>query len=545
MQHHHLLIFIFSWMAWIVSGCAANSDSKTMNTNSGGNVNVGGVQDIGVFRQIIEAGEIPGPNTLDANGFFSEHHLELSVQNCGENLCLFGMLGRGISLLSNDFMNVLQVGFTTSVNSLDYERPPTDFIAVIDVSGSMYSDSKLEYVRQGLHMMIDSLMPEDRMALIAYSDRAQERLPLTFANNTENRSVMHSMINGLVAGGNTNIYDALTLGFDIARISNQEGRYARVVFLSDGQPTAGITSTESIVTLALECATKTSQLTSIGVGYDVNFELMRSLAMAGGNFYFIDNNAALVDIFVEEVKSFAFPIAENVRLRVSATHDFILGDSVGFENFVSSESEGEVFFPAVYMATRTSSQVEDPNARRGGGSTMFVRFIPQAASSFSLSGMMLTLTYTDPETSETVGPQRLIVSDMSDDGYLPHDEYFSQEPMYKAFAMLNIYLSLKEVCSKAIQYDFYNANQLLAKTITHAQSVNEVLGGDADIEADIVLMQKLQQNMSRYEEGSMCGYASNCMEDDRTYGCSVGGSASASWLCFIAFVLGLFVIRRR
>ncbi len=67
--------------------------------------------------------------------------------------------------------------------------------------------------------------------------------------------------------------------------------------------------------------------------------------MAGGNFYFVDQSAALMDIFVEEVKSFAFPIAENVHLSVSATSDFVLGDSVGFENFVSSASDGEVFFP--------------------------------------------------------------------------------------------------------------------------------------------------------------------------------------------------------
>lgn len=542
----HRFLLVLSLAAWLFSGCAADSSSKSSTGgNNGGNVNVGGVQDIGVFRQIIESGGIPGPDMLDANGFFSEHHLDIPAEDCGENLCLFGMLGRGVSLLSDDFMNVLQVGFKTFVNPLDYERPPTDFVAVIDVSGSMYSDAKLEYVRQGLHMMIDTLEPGDRMALVAYSDRAQERLPLTFADSSENRSTMHSIVNGLVAGGSTNIYDALTLGFDIARLSMQEGRYARVVFLSDGQPTAGITDAESIVSLARECATKTSQLTSIGVGYDVNFDLMRELAMAGGNFYFIDESAALVDIFVEEVKSFAFPIAENVHLSVSATDDFILGDSVGFESFVSSASGGEAVFPALYMATRTSSQVEDPNARRGGGSAMFVRFVPTPSSTFSLSGMLLTMTYTDPETGETVGPQRLMVSDMGEDGMLPENEYFSHEPMRKAFAMLNIYLALREVCTKAVQYDFGNASQLLAKTIDYARLLNDVLGGsDDDIAADIELMEKLQRNLGG---GYNCGYEGGCMvEDEVVYtGCNASGSSSVSWMWMGAFLLGLFVIRCR
>ena len=39
----------------------------------GGGVSFGGAQDIGEFRGILERGEIPGPDTLDANGFFNEH----------------------------------------------------------------------------------------------------------------------------------------------------------------------------------------------------------------------------------------------------------------------------------------------------------------------------------------------------------------------------------------------------------------------------------------------------------------------------------------
>ena len=539
--------------AFFFAGCAADDGAKSTtmnnaNNTNNGNINVGGVQDIGVFRDIVESGAVPGPDTLDANGFFSEHYIEYQTEDCGENVCLFGMLGRGVSVLTQDYMNILQVGMKAHVNPLDYERPPTDFIAVIDVSGSMYSDNKLEYVRQGLHMMIDTLEANDRLALVTYSDLAHEVQPLMYVDSTENRQTMHANVNRLVAGGSTNIYEALWLGFDLAALSATEGRYARVVFLSDGQPTAGITDPASIIAFAREHATKTSQLTSIGVGSDVNYDLMRELAMAGGNFYFIENSMALPDIFVEEVDYFAFPIAEDVRFSLSSGADFYIGDSVGFENFSSSAAGGEANFPAIYLASRTSENIEDPNSRRGGGSAMFVRIVPQA-NTFSLCGILLTMTYTDPETGETVGPQRVVISDLSDGGMMPEGDFYSADPMRKSFAMLNIFLGLKEVCQRASYYDFGSAHELLVQTLDYAYGVNAGLADD-DLAADIELMEKLKYNLEANGYYDYCGNGECYYYGDDVVmtpmGCSSSGRAPAQGvLWMLAALAGLAFLRRR
>lgn len=553
MKNYLIILLMVLSAVTIFNGCAADDGAKSTSVNNGnntnnGNVNIGGVQDIGVFRDIVNAGGIPGPDTLDANGFFSEHYIEYQTEDCGEDICLFGMLGRGVSVLSSDYMNVLQVGMKSQVNPQDYERPPTDFIAVIDVSGSMYSDNKLEYVRQGLHMMIDSLEPTDRLALVAYSDLAREAQELIYVDSAENRQIMHANVNRLVAGGSTNIYEALWLGFDIAAMSAAEGRYARVVFLSDGQPTAGITDPNSIIAFAREKATKTSQLTSIGVGTDVNYELMKELAMAGGNFYFIENSMALPDIFVEEVDYFSFPIAEDVHFTLSSGPDFYIGDTVGFENFTSSSAGGEATFPAIYLASRTSENIEDPNSRRGGGSAMFVRIVPQA-NTMSLSGILLTMSYTDPQTGETVGPQRVVVSDLSDGGMMPEGDFYSAASMRKSYAMLNIFLGLKEVCQRSSYYDFAMARELLISTIDYAYAVNAELADD-DLTADIQLMETLLVNIESNGYYDYCGngecyyYGDDVMMSP--LGCTTSGSApGTAALWFLAALAGFLFIRRR
>ncbi len=532
----------------LFSACAADSGTKSANTqNNGyntGNINVGGVQDIGVFRDIVNSGGIPGPDTLDPNGFFSEHYMEYPFEDCGEDICLFGMLGRGLSVLSSDYMNILQVGMQTTVNPLDYERPPTDFIAVIDVSGSMYGE-KMEFVRQGLHMMVDTLNPDDRMALITYSSQASEIQPLLYAATSEDRQTMHANINRLWAGGGTNIYDGLLMGFELAEESRQEERYARIVFLSDGQPTSGITDHHLILAMARERASKTSQLTSIGVGRDVNFPLMRDLAMAGGNFYFIENVMALTDIFVEEVNFFSFPVAENVRFSLTSGSGFHIGDSVGFENFAGSELGGEAHFPALYLASRTSSNSENPSTRRGGGSAMFVRIVPKHAG-LDLDGIVLTMSYDDPVTGETIGPQRLTVSDLSDGGVLPTTDFYSETVMKKSFTMLNLYLGLKEVCQRASYSNFEGARDLLQTTIDYAYNMNASME-DADISADIVLMEKLLRNIND-NYYYYCDYGECHYHDDVWMGpgCSTSGRGSGGGTFpLFAILLGLGLIRFR
>ena len=74
---------VLSLAACGAGGAADSGDPGT----PGGNVGFGGAQDIGEFRGILERGEIPGPNTLDANGFFNEHFVEPPNITCGGPLC--------------------------------------------------------------------------------------------------------------------------------------------------------------------------------------------------------------------------------------------------------------------------------------------------------------------------------------------------------------------------------------------------------------------------------------------------------------------------
>ncbi|MBU1221782.1 VWA domain-containing protein [Myxococcota bacterium] len=545
---------ILSFLILIFSSCSAGDDSSdsnnsfnNMNNNNntnGGNVNIGGVQDIGLFRDIIDNGGVPAPSTFSDNGFFSEHYIEYPFENCGENICMNGMLGRDISVISNDYMNVIQVVLKSWLDPSDYERPPTDFIMVIDVSGSMDSDQKMVKVREGLHLMVDGLKSTDRMSIISFSDWATQKMDLVFADSQENRDMMHSVVSTLIPGGSTNIYEGLEYGFDKSLISQEENRNARIVLLSDGVPTSGNTDAEEILNFAKGSVSEEVQLTSIGVGQDINYDLMKNLALEGGNFYFIENSSALTDIFVTELNYFSFPIAKEMTLTVHSQGNIQIGDSVGFgDNWIQEGNGGSASFPTLYLASRNSNTIEDPYSRRGGGSALFLR-VTGVDGYTDLGSVNINLRYLDPEIDDYV-EQYITLGELTSGGVMPVDSYYSDYEMKKSTAMLNAYLGLLQTITYAQNWQYQNGIDVLLTTRNWVQAVNEQLDDD-DLEADILLMDKLYLNMLPYTNGDNPCY--NCYYNEREdvhYGCSQGnGKNSGGTILFL--ILGiLFTFRRK
>src|SRR5437870_2812163 len=113
--------------AALAAGCAA----KSAATGSGGNVSFGGAQDIGQFRGLLDHGEIPGADTLDANGFFNEHYTAPAAATCGGVLCMSPMLSVGKHWLTGGYQATLQIAIDTPVDPSTYKRLPLDLIVIV------------------------------------------------------------------------------------------------------------------------------------------------------------------------------------------------------------------------------------------------------------------------------------------------------------------------------------------------------------------------------------------------------------------------------
>ncbi|MBS0264039.1 MAG: von Willebrand factor type A domain-containing protein, partial [Planctomycetes bacterium] len=56
------------------------------------------------------------------------------------------------------------------------QRPPSNLVFLVDVSGSMQAANKLPYVKLGLSLLTRQLTENDRVAIVTYSNSAVKRL---------------------------------------------------------------------------------------------------------------------------------------------------------------------------------------------------------------------------------------------------------------------------------------------------------------------------------------------------------------------------------
>jgi Ca-activated chloride channel family protein len=149
-----------------------------------------------------------------------------------------------------------------------------DVVAVIDVSGSM-SGEKIQQARSALIQLLGTLREGDRFRLVAFSGGVRRFAEGWTRATTEGRNDATTWIRSLEAEGGTNIAGALTDAFSV---SPAEEALGVVVFLTDGQASAGETDPERIAERA-EQGRGRFRVFSFGIGDDVNTHLLDRLTV--------------------------------------------------------------------------------------------------------------------------------------------------------------------------------------------------------------------------------------------------------------------------
>ncbi|HUH03243.1 MAG TPA: VWA domain-containing protein [Kofleriaceae bacterium] len=531
---------IGSILVLMLAGCGGGASD-----GNGGNVGFGGAQDIGQFRGILEAGGIPGVSTLDANGFFNEHYIELPPPECGQLVCGHAMVAVGRDWVGTEYQAAVQIGLNTTIDPTTLERMPLNLVVVVDTSGSMAEDDRIGFVRAGLHLLIDELQPGDRLGLVEYNTDARILAPL----GDPDRETLHALASALRAQGGTNFYGGLETGLGMVADAFDLERQNRVVLLSDGQPTAGITDLGSIIAMAEGYISDGIGLTTVGVGQSFNVELMRGLAERGaGNFYYLEDADAVEEVFTDELDYFVSPIALEVDIEMIAGDAYSIGEVVGTKLWKSEGDSGRVHLPALFVASRTSD-APDPNGRRGGGSTIVAQMLPRSgATSIEPEKMsLLRLSYRLPGATDRI-EQLIEVTNPNQPGEAPEDVYLSHEAMAKTYAAYNIFLGLRAAAREA-ETDYHCALSTLDATASATAIWNQRYE-DPDIAADQGLIDQFRANLqARGAVGTACGtgpYGGGY--DDHhggVYACSSTGRTGSTATLLLLLCAAVVAARRR
>ncbi len=125
------------------------------------------------------------------------------------------------------------------------DRKPANILLVLDTSGSMNEEDRLERAKQGLESFFRGVEPQDAVGLTIFSDRVQ---PLVApAPLTKNGAELRARVRDLIADGGTAFFDATVEAFDTVREQRETDRINAVVLLTDGEDTDSQLGVDEVV----------------------------------------------------------------------------------------------------------------------------------------------------------------------------------------------------------------------------------------------------------------------------------------------------------
>jgi Ca-activated chloride channel family protein len=194
-------------------------------------------------------------------------------------------------------------------------RPKANLTFLIDVSGSMSSQDRLPLVQSSLRQLVESLSKEDSVAIVTYAGEAKTALEPTKC--AESGKIL-AAIDSLKASGSTAGGEGISKAYTMAESVYDAKAVNRIILATDGDFNVGVTSPRQLEEMVAEKRKKGIYLTILGVGIgNLNDALMQRLAQVGnGQAAYIDSLLEARKVWIEELGSTMFPIADDVKIQV-------------------------------------------------------------------------------------------------------------------------------------------------------------------------------------------------------------------------------------
>ncbi len=195
------------------------------------------------------------------------------------------------------------------------KRPPSNFVFLIDVSGSMSPSERLPLIKQALRMLVKRMTENDRIAIVVYASSSGVVLESTSCANKEK---ILEALDRLEAGGSTNGGEGVQRAYALAEENFIKGGVNRVILCTDGDFNVGITDQSELVNLIQRKAKSGVFLSALGVGTD-NYKdaLMQKLADKGnGNYHYIDTMEEAHKVLIQQMNGTLVTIAKDVKIQI-------------------------------------------------------------------------------------------------------------------------------------------------------------------------------------------------------------------------------------
>lgn len=192
-------------------------------------------------------------------------------------------------------------------------RLPLNVSVVIDRSGSMYDEQRLEFVVEAVKFLADNLASDDKVSIVAFADKAQVMVTPDQGHDRAQIKRAIDDIDLLDIGGGTKMALGMSAAIEEVKKNLDSSRLNRVLVLTDGQTY----EETACVDLAQQNRDGIS-FSTMGVGVEFNEKLLQRIAQdSNGKYHFIGNPAEIPGIFEDELQGLRAISVRNGRIDVT------------------------------------------------------------------------------------------------------------------------------------------------------------------------------------------------------------------------------------
>jgi hypothetical protein len=217
--------------------------------------------------------------------------------------------------------------------------PPMNISFVIDISGSMGSQDKLDWVKESFHIFIERVRPQDFVSVVIFDNLVELLIAPTQIRSQQDKDRFKRLVESLRPRGSTNIYGGMEMGYRQVEVNYRTDYTNRVILLSDGEDNASGKTKKEFLDACTRYKELGINISTIALGESADISLMVDMAIAGGgSSRFISDRTVMEQTFGSELDRLVVTAARNLSMELVLSEGVTLRETWGYSNWTSGRT---------------------------------------------------------------------------------------------------------------------------------------------------------------------------------------------------------------
>ncbi|MCB9666259.1 MAG: VWA domain-containing protein [Alphaproteobacteria bacterium] len=302
------------------------------------------------------------------------------------------------------------LALTMTLRAATPPRPDADLTLLVDRSGSMRADGRMDYTKRALHQMAGQLRHGDRVDLVVFDHEVCTPLE-NFVVGRDDPALLRRIVDRMAPRGSTDLDRGLRSAYQVARQHTEAGRSSRVMVFTDALLNTGDVDPHTVTEVGRALDEQGIRLTGVGVGRDFRDDVLDRLTEKGKGAYVFLGDERMVDrLFGQGFDGLIHTVGHDVRFSLD------LPPSLGLTRFYGEE------------ASTVAEDVQPVHVHAGSVQTFFQDLAIRDGRLQPGEPLTLDVSWDDPTTGRRHG-QRVTFSVADALARDPHNVHKAQALM--------------------------------------------------------------------------------------------------------------------